>query len=365
MGKAFAAFGISVIYILCVLCVRSVAGNGSEGGAAVTFFSKLASSAPVSRESIVCLNRKGNCAFPKKLQCPLECPQRKPKDEKTKACFADCGPKCETSCKVRVRGCNGYGSICYDPRFVGGDGVMFYFHGARDDNFCLVSDTNLHINAHMIGTRPPGRKRDYTWLQTLGILFSLHKLTVGATSNVPAWNDAVDHLNFTFDGRAFAIPENHEALWASPDGAVTIERTARRNSAIVRLKGTAEISVRVVPITPQEDRVHNYQLPPDDCFAHLDLRFDFVDLSDIVDGVLGQTYRPNFVNPVKRGVPMPVMGGEDRYRTSSLLSTDCRSCTAFGSHRISNNKNRGAALKMPASTCSGNFESQGGIVCRK
>lgn len=365
MGKAFAAFGILVIYMVCVLCVRSVAGDGSGGRAAATFFSKLASSPSVSRESIVCLNRNGNCAFPKRLQCPQECPQRKPKDAKAKACFADCGPKCETSCKNRVQGCNGYGSICYDPRFVGGDGVMFYFHGAKDDNFCLVSDTNLHINAHMIGTRPPGRKRDFTWLQTLGILFSSHRLTVGATSNVPAWDDAVDHLNFSFDGQAFAIPESHVAVWASPDGTVTIERTARRNSAVVRLKDTAEISVRVVPITPHEDRVHNYQLPPDDCFAHLDLRFDFLDLSDIVDGVLGQTYRPDYVSPVKKGVPMPIMGGEDRYRTSSLLSTDCRSCTAFGSRRIHNNNNQSVALKMPASECSGSFGTQGGIVCMK
>lgn len=365
MGKAFAAFGILVIYMVCVLCVRSVAGDGSGGRAAANFFSKLASSPSVSRESIVCLNRNGNCAFPKRLQCPQECPQRKPKDAKAKACFADCGPKCETSCKNRVQGCNGYGSICYDPRFVGGDGVMFYFHGAKDDNFCLVSDTNLHINAHMIGTRPPGRKRDFTWLQTLGILFSSHRLTVGATSNVPAWDDAVDHLNFSFDGQAFAIPESHVAVWASPDGTVTIERTARRNSAVVRLKDTAEISVRVVPITPHEDRVHNYQLPPDDCFAHLDLRFDFLDLSDIVDGVLGQTYRPDYVSPVKKGVPMPIMGGEDRYRTSSLLSTDCRSCTAFGSRRIHNNNNQSVALKMPASECSGSFGTQGGIVCMK
>ncbi|KAK8502531.1 hypothetical protein V6N13_095604 [Hibiscus sabdariffa] len=31
---------------------------------------------------------------------------------------------------------------------------MFYFHGAKDGNFAIVSDDKLQINAHFIGTRP-------------------------------------------------------------------------------------------------------------------------------------------------------------------------------------------------------------------
>lgn len=56
------------------------------------------------------------------------------------------------------------------------------------------------------------------------------------------------------------------------------------------------------------------------------MQFKIFKLSERVEGVLGQTYRPDFYSPVKQGVPMPVMGGEDRYETSALLSANCRSC---------------------------------------
>ena len=59
---------------------------------------------------------------------------------------------------------------------------------------------------------------------------------------------------------------------------------------------------------------------------HLSVQFKFFHVSEKGEGVLGQTYRPDFQNPVKRGVPMPVRGGEDKYKTSSLLSADCKYC---------------------------------------
>jgi hypothetical protein len=88
--------------------------------------------------------------------------------------------------------------------------------------------------------------------------------------------------------------------------------------------GSMVITVEAVPITKEEDLVHRYELPADNCFAHLNVQFDrFRGLSDNVDGVLGQTYRPGFQNPVKVGVPMPIMGGESQFKASSLFSTDC------------------------------------------
>ena len=84
------------------------------------------------------------------------------------------------------------------------------------------------------------------------------------------------------------------------------------------------ITVEVVPITKEEDQLHRYELPADNCFAHLNVQFDqFRGLTNNVDGVLGQTYRPDFKNPVKVGVPMPIMGGESEFKASSLFSTDC------------------------------------------
>eukprot|EP01018_Ginkgo_biloba_P031031 Gb_00316 [translate_table: standard] len=322
-------------------------------------------------ERVLCLAKQGKCSH-QFLQCPSECPKRKPADPKAKACFIDCGPKCEASCRNRIPSCNGFGSVCYDPRFVGGDGVMFYFHGIKDRTFCLVSDANLHINAHFIGSKPKGRPRDYTWLHTLGILFSSHSFTVG-TNKVQTWNDSIDHLSFSFDNCSFVIPETHISVWTSPDESLTVERTAKTNSVNVHIHGLAEISVRVVPISEEDNRVHNYQLPPDDCFAHLDLQFKFFNLSAHVDGILGQTYRPDFQNPVKVGVSMPVMGGEKKYITSSLLSPDCLSCSAFAPNVVTASAAGDAFGEMgedhPAkiipTQCSSGSDSAGGIVCRR
>ncbi|KAI9076211.1 hypothetical protein K1719_041909 [Acacia pycnantha] len=287
---------------------------------------KKLSPLPSGQERAFCL-AQGSCYY-KTLACPAECPNSKPKNNKQqKGCFLDCSSKCEATCKYRKANCDGYGSLCYDPRFVGGDGVMFYFHGAKGGNFAIVSDDNLHINAHFIGSRPQGRTRDYTWVQAISVMFDTHTLVVAA-NRVSQWDDKVDSLMVQWDGETVSIPTGDDAEWEtnSEEREVEVERTDETNSVRVKVSGLLEMDIKVRPIGKKENRVHNYQLPEDDAFAHLETQFRFKNLSDFVEGVLGKTYRPNYVSPVKRGVPMPMMGGEDRYRTPSLFSPSCRVC---------------------------------------
>ncbi|OMP05296.1 Root cap [Corchorus capsularis] len=281
------------------------------------------------RESVNCLNR-GRCQY-KQLTCPAECPERKPKkNKKVKGCFVDCS-KCEATCKWRKARCDGYGSLCYDPRFVGGDGVMFYFHGAKEGNFAIVSDDNLQINAHFIGTRPQGRTRDYTWVQALAVMFDSHTLVLAA-KRVSHWDDSFDALTVRWDGKEIEIPTDGEAEWriTTDKREVVVERTDDTNSVEVRVAGLVQLNIKVRAIGKEENRVHNYQLPDDDAFAHLETQFKFINISDEIEGVLGKTYRPNYVSPVKRGVPMPMMGGEDKYQTPSLFSPLCNVCRFKG-----------------------------------
>jgi hypothetical protein len=118
------------------------------------------------------------------LQCPKECPEQNPMDQTTKGCFVDCGPKCEVTSRTHKPNCEGVGAMCYDARFVRGDGLMFYFNGKSNKDFSVVSNEKLKINAHFIRSRPEGRTRDYTWVQSLGIMFSTHMLTIGARNMV-------------------------------------------------------------------------------------------------------------------------------------------------------------------------------------
>ncbi|KAG1361549.1 hypothetical protein COCNU_09G010120 [Cocos nucifera] len=320
-------------------------GNGKGKGAldpASTHYVVLEPREGTAQERFFCLAR-GRCHF-KSIECPAECPQRKPKKNRVvKGCFADCSSRCETTCKHRLPSCDGYGSVCYDPRFVGGDGVMFYFHGAKGGDFALVTDDQLQINAHFIGTRPEGRPRDFTWVQALAVMFESHTLVLAAR-RVAKWDDGFDALALRWDGKEVDVPTDGEAEWQTRTGGgsvegeivreVVVERTAETNSVRVTVSGLLEMDVKVVPITEQEDRVHGYRLPPGDAFAHLETQFRFAGLTEQVEGVLGQTYRPDYVSPVKRGVAMPMMGGEDRYRTPSFLSARCASCRFHDSSQI-------------------------------
>ncbi|XVF70374.1 hypothetical protein PTKIN_Ptkin11bG0156800 [Pterospermum kingtungense] len=276
-------------------------------------------------ERKTCFSRRSRC-FLRTMTCPAQCPSSKPSDPKAKVCYINCdSPICKAECKNRKPNCNAPGAACLDPRFIGGDGIVFYFHGKSNERFSLVSDLNLQINARFIGLRPAGRTRDYTWIQAVGLLFGTQTFSIEA-KHAATWDEEFDHLKFSYNGKDIVIPEGHLSSWKSPENDLTVERTSLKNSVLVTLPEITEILVNVVPVTKEDDRIHNYQIPSDDCFAHLELQFKFYGLSSKVEGVLGRTYQPDFVNPARPGVAMPVVGGEDKYRISSLLSADCSSC---------------------------------------
>ncbi|XP_020214116.1 uncharacterized protein LOC109798307 [Cajanus cajan] len=307
---------------------------------------------------------KGTRCYGKYIRCPDECPSSESTDPKAKVCQIDCDkPICKAVCRSRKPNCNAPGSGCYDPRFIGGDGRVFYFHGKSNEHFTLVSDSALQINARFIGHRPAGRARDYTWIQALGILFNSKTFSLEAPKT-PQWNENVDHLKFTYNGNPLVVPEGPLSTWHSPQKDVKVERVASMNSVIVTLEDVAEILVNVVPVTKEDDTIHNYQVPSDDCFAHLEVQFRFFGLSPKVEGVLGRTYREDFENPAKVGVAMPVVGGEDTYRTTSLLSPNCAACVF--SHQTSYDKEttKVSSELMGTLDCS-KFSYGLGIVCRK
>ncbi|KAJ0786392.1 hypothetical protein HanOQP8_Chr02g0054921 [Helianthus annuus] len=221
--------------------------------------------------------------------------------------------------------CNIPGAVCQDPRFVGGDGVTFYFHGRKDQDFCLLSDPNLHINAHFIGKRNPKLARDFTWVQSIGILFDDHKLIVGA-KKTSTWDDKEDHLYITLNDTPLTLDGKN---WNYRNSSLLITRTSPTNGIAIEVENSFRITASVVPIGVEESRVHGYNITNDDCFAHLELGFKFYNLGEVVNGVLGQTYRWNYVSKIKVSSNMAVMGDIPKYSSSSMLATDC-SVSRFG-----------------------------------
>ncbi|KAJ0869615.1 hypothetical protein HanRHA438_Chr11g0491041 [Helianthus annuus] len=151
------------------------------------------------------------------LYCPSECPSSESNDPDAKfvastAILQNAKPNANrisgsVSLLVSHRkpNCNSPGSACYDPRFIGGDGIVFYFHGKVNEHFALISDSNLQINGRFIGHRPAGRSRDFTWIQSLGLLFNSHTFSLEATKSA-TWDREIDHLKFAYDGEEISLP---------------------------------------------------------------------------------------------------------------------------------------------------------------
>ncbi|ONM34259.1 uncharacterized protein [Zea mays] len=257
-------------------------------------------------------------------------------DEGGPACYVGCPAECPNSCLVFCEYCLSFcqcdifpGTSCGDPRFTGGDGNTFYFHGSKDQDFCIVSDAGLHINAHFIGNHNPALNRDFTWVQALGVTFVAaggdhhHRLYVGAR-RAAEWDEDEDHVQVTFDGEPVDVDAARNARWASKAlPGLSVRRTKDVNAVTVELDGAFAISAAAVPVTDEDDRVHRYGKTGRDSLVHLDLGFQFHNLTADVDGVLGQTYRPGYVTKLDISAKMPIMGGAPKYLSEGLFSTDC------------------------------------------
>ncbi|KAF8667356.1 hypothetical protein HU200_053032 [Digitaria exilis] len=289
-------------------------------------------------------------------QCPAGCRD---------TCYVHC-PSCKLVCLCELTG-----TECYDPRFVGGDGNKFLFHGRRDADFCLLSDANLHINAHFIGKQRNAMatgSRDFTWVQALGIRFGVHRLYLGVR-RTSTWDATVDRLVITFDGAPVPLDAVAAASW-SPTAtapALSIFRTGPANGVVVRLDGVFRIVVNAVPVTEEDSRAHGYGVGPEDgSLVHLNVAFKFYAITADVHGVLGQTYRPGYVSSggVDVGARVPVMGGADRYQVSDIFATDCE-VGRFAGDDGGLAAGHMDIIEEPADALCGSGKGGAGLVCKK
>ncbi|XP_071700383.1 uncharacterized protein [Rutidosis leptorrhynchoides] len=297
---------------------------------------------PPNPKKVKCKSKTYPQCYATEHVCPASCPGQ---------CEVDC-----ISCKP-VCNCDMPGAVCQDPRFIGADGITFYFHGKKDKDFCLVADKNLHINGHFIGKRNKNMGRDFTWVQSIGVLFDNHQLQISA-QKTSTWDDTVDHISITFDDENIILRETEGAKWQS--SAASITRIRDTNDIVVEVENLFKITAKAVPITKEESRIHNYGITDDDCFAHLDLKFKFLSLSSEVDGVLGQTYRNDYVSKVKMGVLMPVMGGDKKFMSTNSFATDCSVAKFKGGHEEGSSLN----LELPSLRCQSGLNGRG-VVCKR
>ncbi|KAL3844182.1 hypothetical protein ACJIZ3_001585 [Penstemon smallii] len=201
--------------------------------------------------------------------------------------------------------------------------------------------------------------RDFTWVQSLGILFDNHQIFVGAKKTA-TWDNSVDRVELSYDGLPINLSEAEGAKWqATSAPGTTITRTRDTNSVAIEVEGNFQIKATVVPITKKDSMIHKYGITNDDCFAHLDLGFKFYSFSGEVSGVLGQTYASSYVSRVKMGVDMPVLGGQREFASSSLFTTDCAVGKFKGTQMNTTNNVQYANLN-----CASGIDGRG-VVCKR
>ncbi|KAL3752347.1 hypothetical protein ACJRO7_013061 [Eucalyptus globulus] len=257
-------------------------------------------------------------------------------------CPASCPTQCEVDCVTcgPVCSCDRPGTVCQYPRFIGGDGITFYFHSKKDQDFCL---------------------RDFTWVQSLGILFDMRRLFIGA-KKTSTWDNSVDRLSKAFDGQILYLPEAEGAKWQSESSPeVSIMRLRNTNAVEIEVKGNLKIKAIVVPITEKDSLIRNYGITQEDCYANLDLSFKFYSLHADVSGVLGQTYAKNYVSRAKMGVAMPVLGCEGEFASTGLFATDCAVTQVVGKLSPSDSTKN---LEYSGLNCTGGGDDRG-LVCKK
>ncbi|KAF3790857.1 hypothetical protein EJ110_NYTH15809 [Nymphaea thermarum] len=178
--------------------------------------------------------------------------------------------------------------------------------GKKDKDFCLVTDTNLHINGRLIGRRGDGMKRDFTW--------------------VTRWDDAVDQLVIGFDGEPLSLPTTENAERTAADSSLTITRSgSTTNEVVLEAPNNFRIAAKVVYITKQDSKVHRYCIPDDNCFAHLDLAFRFYSLTGSVNGEPSQDW-PEDARLGRRSRVFLVRTFHHRLRCGEVQGSQAQQC---------------------------------------
>ncbi|GAQ84575.1 hypothetical protein KFL_001950080 [Klebsormidium nitens] len=59
-----------------------------------------------------------------------------------------------------------------DPHFDGPEGIKYDFHGEKDKDFCLISDTRFHMNSHFIGQETEHTGFTGTWMDSFFLIYT-------------------------------------------------------------------------------------------------------------------------------------------------------------------------------------------------
>jgi hypothetical protein len=247
--------------------------------------------------------------------------------------------------------CNPLTGVTDDPHFTGAHGTKYDFNGELDKSFCLVTDSDFHINTVFKGyvssntyhaTKTEDGKALRTWIREVGFLWkgghSLH-MVAREGKQQERGNGFVSKV--VLDGQAVTVPSQPGQQLQSGDMSLTFEGVEYKGPyeienfrLIIGSLVDASISLRVA---------HQLLQTPDSAEVHFNLKFNDLSVSEKVHGVLGQTYRNTpeqltksvMYSELARLLNAPIIadgesgkgfldGAVDDYVSTNVLKADCK-----------------------------------------
>ncbi|CAI5513119.1 unnamed protein product [Closterium sp. Naga37s-1] len=248
---------------------------------------------------------------------------------------------------------NFVGKICPangtgDPHFVGADGSRFDFSGRPSENYALISDVHVAVNAHFGGRwgEWEGRFKALTWMRKISILWGHHSIVFEAREGWESGyrNGYLQRLSVDSEDVKLGRPGSHLDVVSFFDGQVELRWAAAKKS--VKGELVDEYDVRIgdvlslrLTLRPEMAALRT----DDDGVVHFTVDVLSAKLSPNVHGVLGQTFRPDFIGRLERQklvwsnlfktqvVPGDnaegfIDGTVDDYRCTDLAHSDCAFC---------------------------------------
>ena len=246
----------------------------------------------------------------------------------------------------------GKGSVSGDPHFVGAHGTRYDFNGLPRKDYCLFTDSSVHMNMHMIGYGvdevkhcDEDGKTVRTWIGKLGIIWKVegksHSLVLSAREGPQVKRGSGFLAGAELDSVALPALKEGETHALVGGGNLTFHHIGSwghhkepEDVYLMVLPGllTLRLALRI--------EVHRWRTRSN-AWTHFDVSMSQVSSSGKVHGVLGQTFRKDrggrsidfkaltslLRRPVAADGPSGsglLDGSAVDYETSGVLTADCR-----------------------------------------
>ncbi|GJP52559.1 hypothetical protein CLOM_g11661 [Closterium sp. NIES-68] len=241
------------------------------------------------------------------------------------------------------------GSLCTanekgDPHFTGADGSHFDFSGRPNRNYALISDAHIQINAFFGGRYGvwANHAKALTWIRSLAILTGHHLLVLDARRGASAEYGDGYLVRILVDGSAMELDTPGTSLQLWPGAELAWVAAGKRDGGdlidVYELKVANVVTLRVT-LRPEIAAMRTAT----DGTVHMSIGVERASLSPAVHGILGQTFRPDFIGRLAQQqlvhsdlLHEDVVPGDDAqgfidgvvkdYQVSALTRADCRFC---------------------------------------